>query len=66
MIILPEEPDNRQQEEAEHLQWLDEREKEMVDNLDFNLKKMWKQFEHIFEANKPKEASNGTDSQKTE
>ena len=44
------EPQARQ----EYEQWLDEREKEMVDNLDYNMKQMWKQFEHIFQAHEPK------------
>jgi hypothetical protein len=47
-----EEDDGRQQQEdAEYCAWLDEREKEMIENLDWNMKQMWKQFETIF--NKP-------------
>lgn len=46
--IPMEELDNRQQEQREHEMWLDEREKEMVDNLEFHLKQMWKQFERDF------------------
>lgn len=53
------------QEQQEHEQWLDEYEKETVANLDYNMKRMWKEFERIFNANQAQGGTNGSDSQKT-
>lgn len=53
------------QQQQEQEQWLSEYDKETIKNLDFHMQRMWESFNKTFNANQPKEASNGTDSQKT-
>ncbi|HJS82299.1 MAG TPA: hypothetical protein VJ742_05630 [Nitrososphaera sp.] len=59
------EPDEYSLQEQQELeQWLSEYDKETIKNLDFHIQRMWESYQ-TFKANQPKEASNGTDSQKT-
>ena len=57
--------DRQKQEQDEMEQWLDQYDRETIKNLDEHMQRMWESFNKTFNANQPKEASNGTDSQKT-